>query len=514
MASWSRSPAFDYDETTTASRATSLDATDVDEDGTEDDRGGGVVAFGMTSSSSSTKSNVPLRLQAATACKGIDIGAAVMPKLLSTPDVEDYDASDELQDVVASMETNYARVLRQEFNAVVVEHHLKWAPLCVSEPGPLPGGKASDRLGRYDFHHADAVVDWALTHNMKVKGHVLVWAVTSPTKLLEEMAPAAVREQLKRHIFTVMGYYRGRIKVWDVVNESLAPDGTLADNVFMRKLGPTYIEDSFRWAHEADPSATLLYNDNKVEGIGTPKGDAFYNLLADLVAKGVPVHGCGLQAHFNAAGVGLNRPPTPRMVKQQIHRLGLLGLTVNFSEMDVRVSKLPAELRASAQRQIYYDLIAAALSEPAFDGVWLWGFTDRHTWVSSFYYDDEPLIFDEEYRRKEAYYGVRDAIASLCPGGRVGGDGVLLHADVDVDGNPWGHLWMQREATELLSETISNNVVGDARPDWEQVPMDEPDDNDDDDDKEFDVVVQNTSELSVSPPTEISTEYSHADGWS
>lgn len=75
--------------------------------------------------------------------------------------------------------TVYARTLRNEFNAIVVEHHLKWAPLCVSEPGPFDDGSPSSRLGRYDFHHADAIVDWALKHNMKVKGHVLVWHVTS-----------------------------------------------------------------------------------------------------------------------------------------------------------------------------------------------------------------------------------------------------------------------------------------------------------------------------------------------
>jgi endo-1,4-beta-xylanase len=416
-----------------------------------------------------------LRELAANACKRIHIGAAVLPKPLLTPDVEDYAASDELRDVVSSMETPYARLLREEFNAVVVEHHLKWAPLCVSEPGPLPGEKASDRLGRYDFHHADAVVDWALEHDMQVKGHVLVWHVTSP-KFLQDLSSSEIRAQLKRHIFTVMGYYRGRIKIWDVVNESLAPDGSLADNVFLQKLGPSYIEDSFRWAHEADPSAILLYNDNKVEGIGTKKGDAFYNLLADLKAKDVPVHGCGLQAHFNAAGVGLNRPPTPRMVKQQIRRLGKLGLSVNISEMDVRVSKLPANLHAVAQRQIYHDIIVAAISEPAFDGVWLWGFSDRHTWVSSFYYDDEPLIFDEQYGRKEAYYGVRDALSSLVCGGRVGGEGVLLDADIDVNGNRWGHLWMQPEPD---AEVNADSGGADARPDWEQLATEEPTTDDD-----------------------------------
>lgn len=357
-----------------------------------------------------------------------------------------------------------------------MEHHAKWSPLCVSDPGPLP--QPSTRLGAYDFHHVDSIVDWALKHGKKVKGHVLVWHVSSPEEILEAMSPDQVREQLRRHIFTTMGHFRGRIHVWDVVNEALAPDGTLAETVFLRKLGPGYIEDCFRWAHEADPDAVLLYNDNKVEGMNGPnkrKADGFFRLLAGLVKKGVPIHGCGIQAHFNAAGTGRNRPPTPRMVKNQIRRLGLLGLKVNISEMDVRVSQLAPNLRQIAQRQIYHDIIAAALTEPAFDGVWLWGFSDRFTWVSHFYYDDEPLIFDEDYGRKEAYYGLRDALLSITPGAVVGGK-VPLETDEDEEGRSWGHVWMQPdpenggsiESRSSFSE--HDNVAGsaaDTRPDWE-----------------------------------------------
>lgn len=389
-------------------------------------------------------------------CKRIDLGAAVKPKLL-------LDRNDEVDPPDLS-ETTYASVLRHEMNAVVVEHHLKWAPLCQDLPGPIEQGQPSDRVGRYDFHHADIVVDWALRHDMKVKGHVLCWHVTTPS-WVNDMTADQVREQLKRHIFTTMGHYRGRIMVWDVVNEALAPDGSLADNVFLRKLGPTYIELCFRWAHECDPSCKLLYNDNKVEGVGSTKADGFYQLLADLKHRGVPIHGCGMQAHFNGAGVGLSRCPTPRMVKEQIKRLGELGLSVNISEMDVRVSKLPPNLRQLAQKQIYHDILAAALTEPALDGIWLWGFTDRHTWVSDFYYDDEPLVFDEQYGRKEAYYSLRDALATMTIGGIVGGD-VLMDSDVDEHGKRWGHLWMQPEPEVVEGATATGG--GDSRPDWEQ----------------------------------------------
>lgn len=391
-----------------------------------------------------------LRATAAQACKHIDVGTAVKPRpLLNDP--------------------GYEKTLRTEFNAIVVEHHMKWAPLCQGLPGPLLDGVESGRVGRYDFHHCDLIVDYAIRYGMKVKGHVLVWHVTSPS-WLEDMSADEIAEQMRRHIFTTMGHFRGRIKYWDVVNEALAPDGSLANNIFLRKLGPGYIEQAFRWAHEADPDAFLIYNDNKVEGCGlgqhSIKADKFYELLRDLkVQKRVPIHGAGIQAHFNAAGVGLQRPPTPMAVKRQIRRLGELGLRVNISEFDVRVSKLPADdnLRKCAQREIYRDIVAAALSEPSFDGVWLWGFTDKHTWVKDFYYEDEPLIFDDQYRRKGSFNALHEAIQTLCIGGVVGGGFSLSD-----EAQPWGHEWMQPEPETSgdLEDNAAGIASGDSAPDW------------------------------------------------
>ncbi len=364
-------------------------------------------------------------------------------------------------------------------------------------PGPISqSSPPTMHLGKYDFSHVDAMVDFAIHHNLHIKGHVLVWHVTSPP-FLEDMSPAQVSEAVKRHIFTTMNYFKGRIKMWDVVNESLASDGTLVENVFYRKMGPGYIEQCFRWAHEADPEAFLIYNDNKVEGCGAlddehdcstgdrhkkapiqAKADGFYNLLKDLVEKGVPIHGAGMQAHFSAGGTMHQRPPTPAMVKRQIRRIGELGLKVNVSEMDVRISKLPAsaddELKSAAQTQIYQDILSAALSEPSFHGIWLWGFSDRHTWVKNFYYDDAPLIFDEKYQRKEAYTGAQNALKTLCPGGSVGemmggkSAQCFLEQDVSEDGNDWGERWVQPEpeSSKVGNSVAKGDTTKEGQPDW------------------------------------------------
>jgi endo-1,4-beta-xylanase len=466
--------------------------------------------------------------ETAARCHGkVYIGAAVLPRPLFVLDYDDVDddvggrraatsggvatavvrprigcatISTVDRDDQTTTDTRYSRILSSEFNSVVIEHHLKWSPLVHALPGPISQSSPPETtLGRYDFRHVDSMVDWAISRNMHVKGHVLIWHVTSPP-FLEDMSPDDVRYAVKRHIFTTMGYFRDRINMWDVVNEALASDGTLVENVFYRKMGPGYIGECFRWAHEADPNSFLIYNDNKVEGCGVgsdggegangclraiapnqAKSDGYYRLLKSLVDDGVPIHGAGMQAHLDSSGIGRNRPPTPSMVKRQIRRIGELGLKVNISEMDVRVSKSKDGVnRDAAQTCIYRDILSAALSESCFHGIWLWGFSDRHTWVKNFYHDDTPLIFDDAYERKMSYSGLEDALRSIaCPNDGDGGyDGGAwyLESDYDEAGNEWGSDWMTPEpepeegeqSDSERNEKNGRDTTKDGLPDWLQ----------------------------------------------
>lgn len=135
-------------------------------------------------------------------------------------------------------------------------------------------------------------------------------------------------------------------------------------------------------------------------------------------------------------------------------------------------------MQECAQRQIYHDIIASALTEPSFDGVWFWGVTDRHSWVYDFYNtkqdesneDPLPLLFDRDYNKKDSAYGaVRDALNTLTVHGRVGGN-VLLDSDYYPDGRPWGFPWVTVERNISSSDSMENvaMVSGDCRPDWLQ----------------------------------------------
>jgi endo-1,4-beta-xylanase len=286
----------------------------------------------------------------------------------------------------------YAAAAARHFSYVTAEYEMKW-------------GQIERVRGQRVFGPADEIVAFAQARGMRVKGHALVWHGDSPA-WLETLSSAEARDAVRDHVHDAVGRYRGRVAVWDVVNEAVADGGGLRDTVYLRQLGPSYLADAFRWAREADPDALLVYNDYGGEGLNR-KSDEVYALVRDLVRQGAPIGGVGLQMHLDAAAL----PPTADIARN-LRRLGELGLVVNISEMDVRVARLAGDAasRLEAQRRVYHDVVGACVSEPRCHAVTFWGLTDAHSWIDSFFGPDDPLPFDESYRAKPAYFGVMDAL--------------------------------------------------------------------------------------------------------
>ncbi len=287
-------------------------------------------------------------------------------------------------------EPPYAETLAREFSMLTPENAMKFGPLRPSRD-------------RYDFGDADAIVDFAESHGMLVRGHTLVWGQQlSDWLTARSWSRDELMAILREHIMTVVGRYRGRVAAWDVVNEAVANEGFLEDTIWRRTIGPTYIERAFRWAHEADPQAKLFYNDVGGEGKGV-KADAIYARVQDLVRRGVPIHGVGLQMH-----VRLKSPPDPSDVVANMKRLAALGLQVHITEMDVAIKGSATAADLSAQARIYRDALRACLSARNCTAFVLWGFTDRHSWIPQVAPSSgEALIFDDAFRPKPAYGALR-----------------------------------------------------------------------------------------------------------
>lgn len=288
-------------------------------------------------------------------------------------------------------DASYTGAAGRHFNYLTAEWEMKWDPV-------------QKTRGVYDFSGGDRIVDFAEARGMKVKGHALLWHGATPS-WVDSLSAPELRGAFEDHILTVAGHYRGRLRAWDVVNEAIDDSQPgLRSTVFSRGLGPDYVAEAFRLARQADPEALLLYNDYGGEGLNRKAND-IYELVRDLKQRGL-VDGVGLQMHVSAASL-----PAIADIAANIRRLAELGLRVNISEMDVRVRDVAGDTAAKLQRQrqVYRDVVAVCVAEPRCEAVTFWGFSDAHSWIDSFFGADDPLLFDEQYRAKPAFFGVEDA---------------------------------------------------------------------------------------------------------
>lgn len=291
-------------------------------------------------------------------------------------------------------DSTYRKVLAREFNVIVPENAMKFA---VVHP----------KRNQYNFGQLDALVTFAKAHGMQVRGHPLVWHYSLPSWLEKgNFTREELKVILRDHIQTVVGRYRGQIAVWDIANEVVTRDGSFVDSIWLREIGPEYLDLAFRWAHEADPKARLYYNEYSAEEI-SEKSDAVYNLANGMLQRGVPIHGIGLQMHK------LVNWSFSSSVADNIKRIGELGLEVSITEMDISIAEGtgPREERLAKQARLYGDMMRVCLLAPHCKTFAIWGFTDRYTWATSWLgTEGSPLIFDELYRPKGSYKALEEAL--------------------------------------------------------------------------------------------------------
>jgi endo-1,4-beta-xylanase len=271
---------------------------------------------------------------------------------------------------------------------------------------------------------------------MAVFGHTLVWHSQTPSWMFADGSKRASRDlllsRMKTHIQTEVGRYKGKIKSWDVVNEVIRDGGGKPGGPYLRIsnwqriIGDDFIEQAFRFAHEADPDAELQYNDYNIET--GRKHDSAMELLKTLKAHNVPITSVGIQGHFV-----LDRVPFDD-VDKAIADFGSLGLKVAITEMDLDVfprRNLGAAIenretttgpatqmvvtREILQRQAeqYAKLFAIFHKHrDVIERVTLWGADDGHSWLNTWprRRKNAGLLFDRAFQPKPAFYSIVNVV--------------------------------------------------------------------------------------------------------
>lgn len=303
-------------------------------------------------------------------------------------------------------------VLHREFNCLGSENAFKWSRL-------------AKFVGQYDFALTDEFVDYAESHRMRLRGHTLIWGRGGRPQDLETVLRSSddqaetLRRLMGEHIELVASRYRGKVHVWDVVNEPMAYSGVGLDrNVFFELLGEQYVDDSFHLARAADPDAELVINEQiSASQYGGESAREFLDLVERLLDRGAPVDGVGLQGHM------LMGVPDREALTSFLLRIQDLGLFIEITEMDMRIGLFAGEADPlSAQAEAYNMLAEVFASVPAVRGVMLWGVGDNVSWLDHFPPFDagapnQPLLLDHDLEPKPAYYAFMHGLAARQPVG-------------------------------------------------------------------------------------------------
>ncbi|CAM0871681.1 unnamed protein product [Alopecurus aequalis] len=241
----------------------------------------------------------------------------------------------------------YQQWFTSRFTVTTFENEMKWYS---TEAVP----------GREDYAVPDAMLRFAQSHGIAVRGHNIFWDDPS-TQMgwVKALNADQLRAATAKRMRSVMSRYAGKVIAWDVVNENLHFD------YFEDRFGPGASAAFYRKAHGIDGGALMSMNDfNTLEQPGDPNGLPSKYLRKLWQIKGAfPGDGngarmaIGLEGHFSA------QPNIP-YVRAALDAMSQAGVPIWLTEIDVAQGPDHARHLEEVMREVY--------AHPAVHGIILW----------------------------------------------------------------------------------------------------------------------------------------------
>lgn len=304
-------------------------------------------------------------------------------------------------------------LLTMHYNSITSGNEMKWQSVESSK-------------GTFNWGPADAEVGEAVCHNMRIRGHNLVWATGAQTPSYafgdgtnSPANQALVTANIQEHIQAELQHFGSKVYAWDVVNEPLDPNqpDCLVHGPFYKVLGPDYLDVAFKAARQYAPNAKLFLNDYST---ADPNRLAcLVKVVGELRDRGVPIDGIGHEMH-NAMNY-----PSPAAMANAIDTVAqaLPGILQQVTELDESVynagdrtsnygNNIPASVLAEQGwlYKAYFDVFRSRAENGELSAVTMWGMADDDTWLDGFPVPrtDYPLPFDMKLQAKPAYWGIVD----------------------------------------------------------------------------------------------------------
>jgi endo-1,4-beta-xylanase len=330
------------------------------------------------------------------------------------------------------MDPLYVMTLAQEFN------------LASGITSQWPQQKPPD-ISNFDLDYSqqDQVLRFGAGAQSAVKGATCCWYAQLPTWVFDQNFNA-LQAPMEARIKDDLTHYKGAVPYWDVFNEVLDGDGSFRNrqkkvpnaaswvpfgysySPWVNGSDTSLIRAAFVKARQVDPAAKLYLNDYQNEQVGDPKAEAFYRLVAGMKKSGVPIDGVGFQLRFSINGNNVIWPQKSvdsflQNVKASVKRYADLGVSVEFSEVEVGIRVNDIDFSTAAgkslyakrladQAKVYGGLAKIAVESKNVSEFIIWLVSDRYPQNAvQAGYGDTSLL-DTEYKPKPAYYAVLDAL--------------------------------------------------------------------------------------------------------
>jgi GH35 family endo-1,4-beta-xylanase len=284
--------------------------------------------------------------------------------------------------------------------------------------------------GRPQWEQLLPALAWCQANGVTPKGHPLVWPYDAGVpEWLYDMPEGAVEPLIRARVLNTVRGFKDAIQIWDVTNEAVnhiswssatAPAfkarshetsdwrgipvaGAFKGEVPI-KAAADWVEQSLRWAYAANPRAALIVNDYNQE-IDPRVRRRFYELARELLDRGAPISGIGLQVH------PLDHWIWPAEIWDTLEMYADLHLPVHITELHQPSWTHPIEggwregsWDEEKQAEFIAGLYRLCYGHPSVASINYWGLSDRNIWIES------AGLIDAEYQPKPVFNALKSLI--------------------------------------------------------------------------------------------------------
>lgn len=250
----------------------------------------------------------------------------------------------------------YGQTFLKYFDFGTPENEMKWAYVQGDSIKTEP-----------NYERADFLIDFLQKNDIAIRGHNLFWNEHTGwiPKWTYTLDAAQFKEAMQERITSAMGYFKGKVVQWDVINEIVhgrggsTPSTTMLDSA----TGDPTI---FRWileeARKVDPDPTFVINDyNLIEQWDV--ADKFIAKVKPL-ANYYDVVGC--EGHFGDYLEKSNYLPKIDKIANQLNK------PIWLTEVDFSIT---SNVAAKVE-----ELMRTCFAHPKIDGLIFWVWCKRRMW--------------------------------------------------------------------------------------------------------------------------------------